>query len=131
MHLSARPTSPTVAPLLLLSVPWKRFNIPPEGYVPGMQSILSWEKTFRLSRDVKEIRSGSHQTAITAEKNEMQRELVLRSPRRSARTNAVDLGISDRSLRLMLHRNLYFHPSQNDCSAEAERTGLACSIKSI
>ena len=52
----------------------------------------------------------SQEVIRQAKSIEMVRESVLRLPRRSARKHAATLGISDRSLRRIIHRDVSFHP---------------------
>ena len=49
---------------------------------------------------------GAPRTVRTPENVQLVRESIEQSPRRSARKNAVALGISDRSLRRILHEDL-------------------------
>lgn len=86
-----------------------RFNIVPGGRVPGRQSIVSWVKTFRESGNVTKSRPARRRVR-TEENIERVRVSVLRSPRRSARKHALALGISDRTVRRILHQDLQFHP---------------------
>ena len=53
---------------------------------------------------------GRRSSIRTPENVERVRAAVIHSPRRSARRHAVALGISSRSLRRILHRDLHFHP---------------------
>lgn len=87
-----------------------QFNIHPTGPVPGRQSIVSWVNTFRESGSVAKTGAGGHQTARTPENVERVRESFVRSPRRSARKHAAALGLSDRTVRRILHQDLNFHP---------------------
>ena len=87
-----------------------RFNIHPARPVPGRQSIVSWVNSFRESGSVTKTGSGGHQTARTPENVERVRRSFLRSPRRSARRHAAALGMSDRTVRRILHQDLNFHP---------------------
>ena len=73
-----------------------RFNIRIGIPLPGWQSIVLWVNTFRVSGNVKE----KHKRPA---KN-------VRTPRRSARKHAAALGISDRTVRRILHEELRFHP---------------------
>lgn len=85
------------------------FNIAPRGPVPGRQSIVTWVDTFRRSGSVanRRVRVPS---VRSPENVEAVRQSILESPRRSARKHSAALGISDRSLRRILHSDLHFHP---------------------
>lgn len=87
-----------------------RYNIHPAGPVPGRQSIVSWVDTFREIGSVAKKGPGGQRTSRTPENVERVRESFLRSPRRSARRHAAALGISDRTVRRILHNELQFHP---------------------
>ncbi|KAL4712382.1 hypothetical protein ACJJTC_001543 [Scirpophaga incertulas] len=88
-----------------------RFEIPPRRLVPGRNSILSWVYSFRECGSVAKPRNGLQLTIRTPENIDRVRQSVLRSPRRrSARKHAVAMGISDTSVRRILHKDLQFHP---------------------
>jgi len=55
-------------------------------------------------------RRGRPRTSRTPENIEAVRRSVLQSPRRSACKHASALGISNRSVRRILHQDLHFHP---------------------
>lgn len=55
-------------------------------------------------------RGGSDKTVRTPENIERLRQAMLRSPRQSAIRHATRLGISDRSIRRILHKDLGYHP---------------------
>jgi hypothetical protein len=59
----------------------------------------------------KEITSQCAYSVIT-QNIEAVRQSVIRSPRWSARRHSVALGISDRSMRRILQKDLNFHPSK-------------------
>lgn len=103
-----------------------RFNIRPAGAVPGRQSIVTWVDTFRASGSVMKSGSGGRRTVSTPENVERVRQSFLRSPRRSARKHAAALGISDRSVRRILHCELNFHPYKMAVTQElSERDFIA------
>jgi len=87
-----------------------RFNIAPLGPVPDRKSILLWVTMFRETGSVQKRRSGDARPIRSAENIEAVKVSFLRSPRRSARKHASALGISDRSVRRILHDELHFHP---------------------
>ncbi|KAL1488966.1 hypothetical protein ABEB36_014749 [Hypothenemus hampei] len=87
-----------------------RFNIAPRGRVPDRRSIVSWVANFREIGDVKKKKPGLPRTARSPQNIDMVRRSVIQSPLRSARKHAAALGLSDRSLRRILHEELKFHP---------------------
>jgi len=58
---------------------------------------------------MKMITPGPVATARTPENVEKVREAIVRSPTRSARRHAVELGMSESTLRRMLHKDFGFH----------------------
>ncbi|PNF23302.1 hypothetical protein B7P43_G17108 [Cryptotermes secundus] len=85
------------------------FNISARARVPGWQSIVTWANTFRRTGSVEKRRSGER--PIRSPQNmEAVRQSFLRSPRHSARKHAAALGMSDCSVRRILHDDLHFHP---------------------
>lgn len=87
-----------------------RFGIPSHRLVPGRNSILSWVTSFRECGSVAKLRPGHPRTARTPENVDRVRQSILRSPRRSARKHAAALGLSDATVRRILHDDLQFHP---------------------
>lgn len=88
----------------------RHFNVAPLGRVPDGKSILYWVKSFRNTGNVTRRRNEVPRPVRSRENVEAVRASMLRSPRRSARKHASALGISDRSLRRILHNDLHFHP---------------------
>ena len=87
-----------------------RFNFAPLAPVPDQKSIVTWVTTFRQTASATRRRTGVPRPIRSRENNEAVRASMLRSPRRSARKHASALGLSDRSLRRILHEDLHFHP---------------------
>ena len=88
----------------------RHFDIPPRGRVPDRKSILLWVDAFRESGNVSRKKKGPPRTVTTPENIERVRVSMLRSPKRSARKHAVNLGMSGRSIRRILHDELHLHP---------------------
>ena len=91
-------------------VPYSLPNPPPRDRVPDRKSILLWVENFTGTGSVSKKRRGRPRTSRTPENIEAVRRFVLQSPRRSARKHASALGISNRSVRRILHQDLHFHP---------------------
>ena len=87
-----------------------RFNVTPKGPVPDRKSIVTWVTTFMQTRSTTRRRAGVPRPIRSRENIEAVRASVLQSPRRSARKHASALGLSDRSVRRILHDDLHFHP---------------------
>lgn len=87
-----------------------RFNLAPLAPVPDRKSIVTWVTTFRQTASATRRRTGVPRPIRSPENIEAVRASMLRSPRRSARKHASALGLSDRSVRRILHDDLHFHP---------------------
>ena len=88
-----------------------RFNIGHHGNIPSRNTILTWVTSFRARGTImKKKPPGPVATAQTLENMERVREAVARSPTRSARRHAVELGMSENTVRRILHKDLGFHP---------------------
>lgn len=86
------------------------FNLAPSAPVPDRKSIVTWVTTFRQTASVTRRRIGVCRPIRSPENIEAVRASILRSPRRSARKHASALGLSNRSLRRILHDDLHYHP---------------------
>ncbi|PNF15158.1 hypothetical protein B7P43_G14820 [Cryptotermes secundus] len=86
------------------------FGIKPRGPVPDRKSIVLWVENFGTTGSVVKKSSGRQWTVTMPENVETVRQSILRSPRRSARKQAVALDISNRSMHRILHEHLHFHP---------------------
>ena len=85
----------------------RRFNIPRNDPVPQANTIRSWVRQLEATGST--LRTDTHgrrRSIRTPENVERVRAAVVQSPRRSARRHAVALGISDRSVRRILHMDL-------------------------
>ena len=87
-----------------------RYQIPPRDRVPDRESILLWVENFRGTGSVSKKRRGRPRTSRTPENIKAVRRSILQSPRRSARKHTCALGISNHSVRQILHQDLHFHP---------------------
>jgi len=88
-----------------------RFHIPRHVSVPDGKTIKRWVSALEeTGSTVRTHAVGRPRTATTPENVQLVRIAVERSPRRSARRHAVALGLSDRSVRRILHEELFYHP---------------------
>jgi len=109
-HLPSKRTFRKVTIVAVQRAVRTRYQIPPRDRVPDRKSILLWVENFRGTGSVSKKRRGRPRTSRTPENIEAVRRSVLQSPRRSARKHASALGISNRSVRRILHQYLHFHP---------------------
>lgn len=87
-----------------------RFNVGRHGAVPTRNTILRWIQNFRLSSSASKKKPPGHVRSVrTPENIDRVRVAVTRSPHRSARRHAIALGLSNRSVRRILHLDLKFH----------------------
>ena len=89
----------------------RRFNIHRNESVPCRNTILRWVNNFRTEGCImKKKNHGPQHTVRTPENVERVMQAVVQSPTRSVRRHSVALGISDRTMRRILHQDLKFHP---------------------
>lgn len=87
------------------------FGIPRNESIPSANTIKFWIRQLEeTGSTLSGLGHGAPRTVRTPENVQLVRESIEQSPRRSARKHAVALGISDRSLRRILHEDLSFHP---------------------
>jgi hypothetical protein len=87
------------------------FRLGRRDAVPTRNTILLWVNNFRASGSaLKRKPTGRPRTARTPENVETVRASIEQSPSRPARKHAAALGLSDRSLRRILHTDLKMHP---------------------
>lgn len=102
-----------------------RFALGRRDPVPDKKTIYSWVSNFRETGSaLKRKPPGRARTATGPGNVDAVRASIHQSPRRSAKKHAAALGISDRSVRRILHRDLKMHPykivttqelSERDC----------------
>ncbi|XP_046663111.1 uncharacterized protein LOC124356010 [Homalodisca vitripennis] len=87
------------------------FNIPRNDPVPHRNVIASWVLALEETGSTQRPKGmGRQKTARTPENVAVVRAAVEQSPTRSARKHATALNMSDRSVRRILHKDLFFHP---------------------
>jgi len=87
-----------------------RFNLAPLAHVPDRKSIVSWVTTFRQTASATKRWTGIPRPVRSPKNIEAVRASILQSPRRSASKHGSAFGLSDRSVRRILHDDLHFHP---------------------
>jgi hypothetical protein len=88
----------------------RRFNILRNNAVSNENTICSWIRQLEESGSTLRRRTHGRRRSIrTSENVQLVRASIQQSPRRSAQRHAVALGMSDCSLRRILHFDLNFH----------------------
>ena len=89
----------------------RHFRLGRHATVPDWNTILLWVSNMRATGPtLKQKPSGWPQSVRTPENVQTVRASIEQSPRHSARKHTAALGISDRSVRWMLHQELRMHP---------------------
>jgi hypothetical protein len=96
------------------------FNIPCNDPLPSVQATKTWIKNFKETGSTLKKKIGSVKSVHTPQNVARVEGALQRNPTRSARQNTVLLGISDRSIRRILHKDLNYHPYTTQDSARTE-----------
>jgi len=89
----------------------RQFNIPRHGRVPYRNTIKEWVQNFRENASIlKRKPRGRIPTVRTAENVDKLRMAIVKSARRSVMRHSAAIGLTDRSVRRILHKDLNFHP---------------------
>jgi len=89
----------------------RRFNIPRHGRVPCSNTIKEWVQNFQEnSSALKRKPRGRIPAVRTPENVDNLRMAIVKSPRCSVRRHSAAIGLSGRSVRRILHKDLNFHP---------------------
>jgi len=86
-----------------------RFKILPRQAIPDRKSIILWVNNFRETGSVIRNGDGRPRTARTAENIDAVRQSFLKSPKPSPRKHTATLQFSDRFIKRILHKDLFFH----------------------
>ena len=87
------------------------FGVGRHGRVPNRKTILLFIRNFRQTSSALKRKSSDRPRSVeTPETITTVRHAVTTSPQRSAAKNALALGVSDRSVRRILHLDVKFHP---------------------
>jgi len=88
----------------------RHFNIPCHGHVPCCNTIKEWVQNFRKNAlALKRKPRGRIPVVRTPENVDKVRMAIVNSPRRSVRRHSAAIGLSDRSVWRILHKDLNFH----------------------
>ena len=97
------------------------FGVGQDGKVPNRKTILLWIRNFRLiSSALKRKSPGRLRSVQTPETTTTVRHALTTSPQRSAVKHALALGVSDRTVRRILHLELKFHPCKMKMAQELQ-----------
>lgn len=86
------------------------FNINRNQPVPSACAIKKWVQNFEETSSTTKKKPGRPISVRTPQNIERVRTAIERSPRRSARRHSTALGISNRTVRRILHKDLHLHP---------------------
>jgi len=78
--------------------------------VPSAHAIKTWVRNFEATGSTLKKKGGSVKTVCTPENIAVVREAIERSPHRSALRHSVSHGLSEASIRRILHKYLHFYP---------------------
>jgi hypothetical protein len=88
-----------------------RFKLGRHDYVPDRKTMLVWMSNFRATGSALKKKPPGRPLTITSPENVARvRASIQKFPRRSAVKHAAALGLSDRSVKRILHRDLHMHP---------------------
>ena len=93
-----------------------RFNFAPLAPVPDQKLIVTWVTTFRQTGSATRWRTGVARPIRSRENIEAVRASMLRSPRHSVHKHMSALGLSDCSVRRILHGDLHSSIQDGDCA---------------
>jgi len=88
----------------------REFGIHRNRAVPSAHAIKTWIRNFEATGSTLKKKGGSVKTVSTPDNIAVVREAMERSPHRSARRHSVSLGLSEASVRRILHKDLNFFP---------------------
>jgi transposase len=87
----------------------REFGIHCNRAVPSAHAIKTWVQNFEDTGSTLKKKGSSVQIICTPENIAVVREAIERSPHRSARCHSVSLGLSEASVRRILHKDLHFY----------------------
>ena len=101
------------------------FKRRPTDPIPARNTILLWVSNFRATGSAKKRKSTGRPRTVRNETNVASvSEAVERSPQRSARKHSLSLGLSSRSVRRILHRDLRMYPYKTMIAQELTAADL-------
>jgi len=88
----------------------REFGIHRNRAVPSAHAIKTWVRNFEVTGSTLKKKGGSVKTVRTPENIAVVRQAIERSPHRSAPRHSVSLGLSEASVRQILHKDLHSYP---------------------
>ena len=88
----------------------REFGIHHNRAVPSAHAIKTWVRNFEATGSTLKTKGGSVKTVRTPDNIAVVREAIERSLHHSARRHSVSLGLSEASVRRILHKELNFFP---------------------
>jgi len=89
----------------------RHFNIPHHDRVPCHNTIKQWVQNFWENASALNRKPRGRITTVqTPENVDNLRMAIVKSPRRSVRRHSAAIGLSNRSVQRILHKDLNFHP---------------------
>jgi len=88
----------------------REFGIHRNRAVPSAHAIKTWVQNVEATGSTLKKKGGSVKTVCTPENIAVVREAIERSPHCSAHHHSVSLGLSEASVRRILHKDLHFYP---------------------
>jgi len=88
----------------------REFGICRNRAVPSARAIKTWVRNFEATGSTLKKKGGSVKTVHTPKNIAVVRETIERSPHRFARRHSVSLGLSEASVRWILHKDPHFYP---------------------
>jgi hypothetical protein len=88
----------------------REFSIHRNHAVPSAPAIKTWVRKLEATGSRLKKKGLSVKTVRTSENIAVVREAIERSPHRSAHRHSVSLGLSEASVRQILHKDLHFYP---------------------
>ena len=101
----------------------REFGIHRNRAVPAAHAIKTWVRNFEATGSTLKEKGGSAKTVRTPQNIAVVTEAIERRPHRSARRHSVSLGLSEASVRRILHK---YHGSGVETSTSARSRTNSC-----
>jgi len=88
----------------------RKFRFHRNRAVPSAHAITTWVQNFEATYSSLKKKGGGVKTVCTPENIAVLRVAIERSPHHSAHRHSVSLGLSEASIRWILHKDLHFYP---------------------
>jgi hypothetical protein len=102
----------------------RQFGIHRNRAVPSAHAFKIWVRNFEATGSTLKNKCGSVKTVSTTDNIAVVREATERSPHRSARRHSVSLGLSQASVRRILHKDLHFYPYNIHVTSNSARSQM-------